>query len=93
MLGLGFLFVVLLLLFFTNCNFFFFLVLIYGITFFFIVYSFVLTGVCLGNMCSKNLNGKIWVYFITVFCTVCSGSGCICLACSPVQKGWSKMLN
>lgn len=38
---------------------FFFLVLIYGITFSFIVYSFVLTGVCLGNMYSKNLNGKI----------------------------------
>lgn len=54
MLGLGFLFVALLLL---VC--FFFLVLIYGITFSFIVYSFVLTGVCLGNRYSKNLNGKI----------------------------------
>lgn len=91
MLGLGFLFIALLLLFFTSCIF---LVLIYGITFLFIVYSFVLIGVCLGSVYSKNQNGKMCVFFITVFSIVCTDFGCICLACSPLQgKGCSEMLN
>lgn len=96
MLGLGFLFIVLLVLFFTNCIFFFFfLVLSYGIIFFFFVYSFVLTGVCLGNMCCKNWKGRIREYFI-MFSLVCTGFGCICLACSPLQgnagvRCWTKL--
>lgn len=74
---------------------FIFLVLTYGITFFFFVYSFVLTGVCLGNMYSKNWNGRIGVYFI-MFSIVCTGFGCICLTCSPLQgnagvRCWTKL--
>lgn len=67
MLGLGFLFIALLLLFFTSCIFFF-LVLIYGITFLFIVYSFVLTGVCLGNMYSKNQKNVSIFYYCVFYC-------------------------